>query len=68
MAVGAALTQIVGGSVIGALWGIRIWLTAVSNHSDIWKGLAILALAVGMLISLGALIWIVRAVTGRLIK
>ena len=68
LAVMAALMQIVFGSLIAALWGVRIWLAAVSLHSVMWKSLAILALSLGMIVSLGALVLAVRALEVRLTR
>jgi hypothetical protein len=66
LAVTSALTQIFFGCMIGALWGIRIWLAVVSEHSTIWKSFAIFGLAVGMAASLTILILSVRAVLRRI--
>jgi hypothetical protein len=66
LAVTGALTQIFLGCMIGALWGVRIWLAVVSAHSTAWKSFAIFGLAVGMAASLAILIWSVRAVMRRI--
>jgi hypothetical protein len=68
LAVTAALTQIVVGSLIGALWGVRIWLAAVSMHSTAWKTFAILGLIAGLMASLAVMLFAVRALIGRLSK
>jgi hypothetical protein len=68
LAVTAALLQILLGSVIGALWGIRIWLAAISAHSAAWKSFVILGLVSGMAASLAVLVWSVRALMARLSK
>lgn len=66
LAVTAALTQILLGCLIAALWGVEIWLAAVSAHSMVWKSLAILGLAVGMTASLAVLVYAVQSALGRL--
>jgi hypothetical protein len=66
LAVTSALAQIFFGCLIGALWGVRIWLAVVSAHSTVWKTFAIFGLAVGMAASLAILIWSVRAVMRRI--
>jgi len=62
----AALTQILFGCLIAALWGVRIWLAAVSTHSTVWKGFAIFGLVGGMAVSLAALVYGVQMAMGRL--
>jgi hypothetical protein len=68
LALTSALAQILLGCLIGALWGIRIWLVALSLHSNLWKVFAILGLAAAMLASLALLLWTVRTLMGRLAK
>jgi hypothetical protein len=68
LAVTAALTQILLGCLIAALWGVRIWLAAVSTHSTVWKSFAIFGLVGGMTVSLAALVYAVHLVIGRLSK
>ena len=68
LAVTAALTQILLGCLIAALWGVRIWLAAASAHSMIWKSLAIFGLVSGMAVSLAALVYGVQMLVGRLSK
>ena len=68
LAVAAALTQILLGCLIAALWGIRIWLTAASTHSMAWKGFAIFGLVGGMAASLTLLVYAVQTAIGRLSK
>ena len=68
LAVMAALIQIVFGSLLAALWGVRIWLAAVSLHSVAWKSFVILSLSIAMLLSLGILVLGTRAVVTRLSK
>jgi hypothetical protein len=68
LAIAAALTQILFGCLIAALWGVRIWLAAVSEHSMVWKSFAILGLAGAMAGSLMLLVYGVQAVIGRLSK
>jgi len=57
VAITAALTRIFLGSLIGALWGVEIWLAAVSRHSNRWQSLVILTLAAGLVASIAALMW-----------
>jgi hypothetical protein len=57
VAITAALTRIFLGSLIGALWGVCIWLAAASSHSIFWKGPVILTLAAGLAASIFALMW-----------
>jgi hypothetical protein len=66
LAVSAALTQILLGCLIGALWGVRIWLAVVSAHSTVWKSFAVVGLAGGMAVSLGALVYVVQTAILRL--
>jgi hypothetical protein len=68
VAVTGALTQILLGCLIAALWGVRIWLTAASAHSMVWKGFAILGLVGGMAVSLWLLVYGVQMAMGRLSK
>jgi hypothetical protein len=68
VAVVGALIQIFFGSLLGAVWGVWIWLAAVSNHSIFWKIPSLTALAVGLCASLGLLIWSVQRVISRLSK
>jgi hypothetical protein len=68
LAVAGALTQILLGCFIAALWGARIWLTAVSSHSMFWKGLAIFGSVAGMAASLALLVYAVQMLIGRLSK
>jgi hypothetical protein len=64
--VAGAMTRILVGSLIGALWGVRIWLAAASAHSMVWKSLVILGFAAGLAASLTALMWAVRKATMKL--
>ena len=66
LAVAAALTQILVGCLIAALWGVQIWLTAASHHSIVWKSFAIFGFVGGMAASLGLLVYGVQMVIGRL--
>jgi hypothetical protein len=66
VAIMAALTRILVGSLIGALWGVRIWLAAASAHSTVWKCFVILGLSAGLAASLAALLWAVQKVTMKL--
>jgi hypothetical protein len=66
VAVTGALARILLGCLIAALWGVWIWLTAVSPHSIFWKGAAILALAAGLAASLAALLWAISALVNYL--
>jgi hypothetical protein len=66
IAITGALARIFLGSLIGALWGVQIWLAAVSKHSMIWKSFAILLLTAGLAASLGALMWAVGKATMKL--
>ena len=66
IAISAALTRIFLGSLIAALWGVRIWLAVASTHSTVWKSLVILALASGLAASLTALMWAVQKATMKL--
>jgi hypothetical protein len=66
LAVVAALTQIILGCLVAALWGVRIWMAAVSEHGMPWKILVIATLAAGMAISLGLLFWGIKAVMRRI--
>ncbi|HVO97491.1 MAG TPA: hypothetical protein VMT15_05460 [Bryobacteraceae bacterium] len=68
LAVAAALVQILFGCLIASLWGVGIWLAAVSTHSVFWKCLAILGCVAGMAVCLGGLVWLVQAAVGRLTK
>lgn len=66
VAVTGALARILLGSLIGALWGVQIWLAIVSARSMIWKIFAVLGLSVGLAISLAALMWAVGKATMKL--
>jgi hypothetical protein len=66
VAVFGALARILFGSLIAALWGVQIWLAAASDHSVIWKSLAIFGLAAGLAASLGALMWAIGKATMKL--
>jgi len=68
LAVTAALTQILFGCLIAALWGVRIWLAAASAHSTVWKSFAIFGFVGGMAVSLAALVYGVQMAVGRLSK
>jgi len=68
LAVTAALAQILFGCFIAALWGVSIWLTAVSTHSIVWKGFAIFGLVGGMAASLALLVFAAQLLVGRLSK
>jgi hypothetical protein len=68
VAVTAALAQILGGSMIGATWGVWIWLAAASIHSMAWKIFAILGLSAGLALSLGLMVLSVRALTNLFSK
>jgi hypothetical protein len=68
LAVTAALAQILLGCLIAALWGVRIWLAAVSAHSTVWKSFAIFGLFAGMAASLALLVYAVQTAIGRLSK
>jgi hypothetical protein len=68
LAVSAALTQILLGCLIAALWGVRIWLAAVSVHTTVWKSFAICGLFAGMAVSLAILVYTVQTAIGRLSK
>jgi hypothetical protein len=66
IAVAGALARIILGSLLGALWGVRIWLAVASVHSIVWKSLVIFALAAGLAASLSALMWAVEKATMKL--
>jgi hypothetical protein len=66
VAITGALARILLGSLIGALWGVRIWLAYASNHSLIWRVLAIFGLAAGLVASIGALMWAIGKATMKL--
>jgi hypothetical protein len=68
LGVTAALTRILLGSLIAALWGVRIWLAAVSVHSTVWKSFAIFALFAGMAASLAILVYAVQTAVTRFSK
>jgi hypothetical protein len=61
-----ALVRIILGSLIGALWGVEIWIAIASNHSTIWKILVIFGLCAGLAASLAALMWAVGKATMKL--
>jgi hypothetical protein len=65
LAVVAALMQIMLGCLIAALWGVRIWMAAVSQHGMPWKIFVIAALASGLAVSLGLLFWGINTVMRR---
>src|ERR1700733_10239038 len=66
VAITGALARILLGSLIGALWGVQIWLAVASNHSIVWKSLAVFGLAAGLAASLGALMWAIGKATMKL--
>lgn len=66
VAIAAALARILFGSLIGALWGVQIWLAFASAHSTAWKAFAICGLAVGLVVSIAVLMWAVGKVTMKL--
>jgi len=66
VAVMGALTRILLGSLTGALWGVQIWLAIASNHSTIWKSLAVFGLTAGLAGSLAALMWAIGKATMKL--
>ena len=66
IAVSGALARIFLGSMIGALWGVAIWSSAVSAHSIFWKSFVIVVLAAGLAASLTALMWAVQKATMKL--
>jgi hypothetical protein len=66
VAVAGAMTRILFGSLIGAMWGVQIWLAAASAHSIAWKSLSIILLTAGLAASLTALMWVVRKATMKL--
>ena len=66
LAVMGALTQILLGCLIAALWGVRIWLAVVSAHSVVWKIFVTGGLAILMAASLVLLVWLVQSVIRRL--
>jgi len=68
IAVSAALTQIVMGSLIAALWGVGIWQSVASKHSALWKFFVIPADVVGLAGSLGAMFWMVHRAAVHLDK
>ena len=68
LAVTAALTQILFGCLIAAVWGAEIWLAAASRHSPVLKSLAICGLFAGMAISLWLLFVGVNALVAKLQK
>jgi hypothetical protein len=65
--VSAALTRIFVGSLIGALWGVQIWMAYASAHSLLWKGFVIFVLTAGLAASLTALMWAVGKATMKLV-
>jgi hypothetical protein len=66
VAVTAALTQILLGCLIAALWGAQIWLAVASTHSMVWKSFATFGFAAGMAVSIAALLWAVQSVVRRI--
>ena len=66
VAIAGAMARILLGSLIGAVWGVRIWLAAASAHSTVWKSLIIFLLTAGLAASLAALMWAVRKATMKL--
>ena len=66
VAVAGAMARILLGSLIGALWGVRIWLAAASLHSTVWKSLIIFLLTAGLAASLTALMWAIEKATMKL--
>jgi hypothetical protein len=66
VAIAGAMARILFGSLIGALWGVQIWLAAASAHSIAWKSFIIILLSAGLAVSLTALMWVVRKATMRL--
>jgi hypothetical protein len=68
IAVTAALTQILMGSLIAALWGVGIWETAASAHSAFWKFFVIPGDVIGLAGSLGAMFYVVHLAVVRLDK
>jgi hypothetical protein len=66
VAITGALARILLGSLIAALWGVQIWLAYASNHSLIWRSVAIFGLAAGLAASLGALMWAIGKATMKL--
>jgi hypothetical protein len=66
VAIAAALARILLGSLIGALWGVQIWLAFASTHSAAWKVFAIFGMAAGLAVSLAALMWAVGKATMKL--
>lgn len=68
LAVMSALAQILAGCLIGALWGVRIWIAVASTHSTPWKVFAVFGLVSGLALSMGLMLWSVRAVAARLSK
>ena len=66
VAILGALARILLGSLVGALWGVQIWLAFASTHSAAWKGFAIFGLAAGLAVSIAALMWAIGKVTMKL--
>ncbi len=66
VAITAALARILLGSLIGALWGVQIWLAFASTRSAAWKGFTIFGLGVGLAVSIAALMWAVGKATMKL--
>jgi hypothetical protein len=66
LAVSAALTQILLGCLIAALWGVQIWMAVASAHSVVWKSFATFGFAAGMAVSLATLVWAVQSVIRRI--
>jgi len=66
VAVTGAMARILFGSLIGALWGVQIWIAVASNHSTIWKSFVIFGMCAGLAASLAALMWAVGKATMKL--
>ena len=66
VAVAGALARIFLGSLVGALWGVQIWLAVVSDHSLLWKIFAIFGLAAALTVSLAVLMWAIEKATMKL--
>jgi hypothetical protein len=66
VAVMGALARIFLGSLIGALWGVQIWIAIASYHSIVWKSFVVFGLSAGLAASLAALMWAVEKATMKL--
>jgi hypothetical protein len=66
VAVMGAMTRILLGSLIGALWGVTIWRAVESGYSIVLKSFMIFGLAAGLAVSLAALMWAVEKATMKL--